>query len=184
LSIACRGAKTLAEVSRYGLRPTITTAATHTTTDLLRALSSVQVSGRGVVLVHYGERNAVIADALVARGARLKEICPYERALTEDLGPVTRVVREAIAHRLDAMLFTNQVQCRHLFDIATRMSQAEGLALSLNRHVVVGAVGPVCARGLVQAGVTADVVPASASMTALVSAVAAYFTSCRSDITL
>lgn len=175
LTIACRGAKPLAALSRYGLRAKITTARPHTTGELLRALASIDVAARGVVLVHYGERNAPVSDALRLRGARLSEVCPYEWMLPEDLGPISGIVRDAIAHRLDAILFTNQVQCRHLFQVAGELGQTEGLALSLNRHVVVGAVGPVCARALERLGVIPDVIPAKANMPALIAAVAQYF---------
>ena len=102
---------------------------------------------------------------------------PYACALPEDLAPVAGVIRDAIAHRIDAVLFTSQAQCRNLFQVASDMSRAHGLALSLNQHVVVGAVGPVCASALRRVGVTPDVVPASPSMPALLNAVAAYLDS-------
>lgn len=175
--IASRGAKPAAALGRCGLRARITTAFPHTTREIIDALSSIDVSDRGVVLVHHGERNAAVADHLAARGARLTEISPYACALPEDLAPVAGVVRDAIAHRLDAVLFTSRMQCRNLFQIASEMSRAEGLTLSLNRHVVVGAVGRVCASALEQLGVEADVVPAAPSMPALLNAVAAYFDS-------
>jgi uroporphyrinogen-III synthase len=175
LTIACRGAKPLAALKRYGLRAQITTAKPHTTRELIDALAAVDLRNRGVLLVHYGERNLEIADTLRSRGARLDEACPYEWTLPEDLGPMTGVVRDALAHRLDAILFTSQVQCRHLFQVAAEMGHAEGLALSLNRDIVVGAVGPVCASALKKAGVIPDVIPASPNMPALISAVADYF---------
>src|SRR5262245_4260389 len=175
VTIACRGAKPLATLKRYGLRAQITTARPHTTDEVVKVLASIDVADRGVVLVHYGERNVAIVDDLRRRGARLKEISPYSWSMPEDLGPVAGVVRDAIAHRLDAMLFTSQIQCRNLFQVASEMSRAQGLALSLNHHVVVGAVGPFCASALRQAGVTPDVVPASPNMPALIHAVADYF---------
>jgi uroporphyrinogen-III synthase len=175
LSIVSRGAKPQAVLKHHGLRAQVTTASPHTTGELLRALACIDVAARGVVLVHHGERNLAVADALRRRGARLLEVCPYEWMLPDDLEPMTRVVGDAIAHRLDVVLFTNQVQCRHLFQIAAGMNQAEGLVLSLNRHVVVGAVGPVCARALNHVGVTTDVIPSSSSMSALINAVAEYF---------
>jgi uroporphyrinogen-III synthase len=67
------------------------------------------------------------------------------------------------------------VQCRHLFEIAADMGLTESLTLSLNRDIVVGAVGPVCAQSLRRFGVVADVMPASPSMPALINAVADYF---------
>jgi uroporphyrinogen-III synthase len=177
LTIACRGAKTLAALGRFGLRPRITTARPHTTRALMSALSCLDLQDRGVVLVHYGERNDEIAADLRARGARLDEVLPYGWALPQDITPVTAVVRDAIAHRLDAVLFTNEVQCRHLFLVAAEMSRVEGLTRSLNRDIVVGAVGPVCAGALRKAGITPDVVPASPSMPSLIQAVAQYFDS-------
>jgi uroporphyrinogen-III synthase len=175
MTIACRGAKPLAILKRYGLKARITTGRPHTTHALMDALAPVDVDGRGLVLVHYGERNAEIADDLRRRGARLQEVRPYEWTLPDDLAPVAAVVRAAIARRLDAVLFTSEVQCRHLFQVAEDMSQAEGLTLSLNGDIVVGAVGPVCAGALRRAGVTPDVIPASANMPSLINAVARYF---------
>jgi len=175
LTIACRGAKPLAALKRHGLRAQITTGRPHTSHELLNALETVDVRDRGVLLVHYGERNVSVAQRLRARGARLEEVCPYEWALPEDTGPLESVVRDAIAQRLDAVLFTSQVQCKHLFDVATEMGLSESLLLSLNREIVVGAVGPVCAERLNQLGVTPDVIPASPNMPALIAAVAEYF---------
>ena len=127
------------------------------------------------MLVHYGERNRAVSDDLRARSARLNELCPYEWMLPQDLGPLKAVVHDAVAHRLDAVLFTSQVQCRHLFQVAAEMGLADLLVLSLSRYVVVGAVGQVCARALKKMGVTPDVVPTSPNMSALITAVARYF---------
>ena len=174
MTIACRGAKPPETLKRYGLKPRITTAPPHTTCALLNALAVVDVSARGVVLVHAGERNAEVAEDLRGRGARLQEIHPYEWTLPDDVAPVTAVIRDAIARRLDAVIFTNHVQCRHLFQIAAEMNQAEGLRLSLNGEIVVGAIGPVCVRALTKAGVTANIVPSSPRMPSLINAVAEY----------
>lgn len=174
LTIACRGAKPLAILKRYGLKAHISTARPHTSSELLRALSTVEVADRGVMLVHYGERNTVVSKDLRQRGARLTELCPYEWNLPQDLGPMSAVVRDAVAHRLDAVLFTSQVQCRHLFQVAADMGLAGRLVRSLNGDVVVGAVGMVCASALEKVGVTPDVIPASPSMPALITAVAKY----------
>jgi uroporphyrinogen-III synthase len=177
LTIACRGAKPSAALKRHGLRPRITTAPPHTTHALMNALAVVDVNGRGVALVHSGERNLDVVRDLRARGARLQEVCPYEWTLPDDVTAVADVIRDAIACRLDAVVFTNHVQCRHLFLVAAGMRQAEDLRLSLNGSIVVGAVGPACARALHKAGVAPDVVPASPSMPSLINAMAHYFES-------
>jgi uroporphyrinogen-III synthase len=174
-TLACRGPKPLAALKRQGLVAQIATVKPHTTHELLDALAAVDLTDRGVLLVHYGERNAAVAEALRARGARLDEVCPYVWALPDDIEPMARVVDEAVAQRIDAMLFTSQIQCRHLFKIAGDMNKADDLTRALNGHIVVGAIGPVCADALRQLGVTTDVMPGAGNMASLVTAVADYF---------
>ena len=78
VTLVCRGPKPTAVVRRYGLQPTIVPQKPFTTNEVLEALSKIDLVGRDVALVHYGERNTALADALRARGAQLAEACPYE----------------------------------------------------------------------------------------------------------
>ena len=174
-TVACRGAKPQAVLRRYGLRPQVTTAKPHTTQELLHALAHQDVAERGVLLVHYGERNVEVAEAVRQRGARLEEVCPYEWALPDNLEPLTAVIRAVVSRRLDAVLFTSQIQCRHLFQVAADLGLTHALATGLNREIVVGAVGPVCAARLRELGVTPDVMPGAPNMAALITALAEYF---------
>jgi len=175
MTIACRGPKPLSVMRKSGVPVAITTEKPHTTRELLAALGSTELRDRGVLLVHYGERNTAMAEALIERGARLTEVCPYAWTLPEDRAPLESVIRDGVAGTLDAMLFTNQVQCRHLFEVARGMNLAEPLAARLNSDIVVGAVGPVVADALRAAGVTPDVLPASPTMVSLITAVGDYF---------
>ena len=180
-TIACRGPKPLAVMKKHGLTPQVVTVRPHTTRELLDALTPVELHATGVLLVHYGERDDALAEALRSRGARLEEVCSYEWALPVDTAPLASAVREAIDGRLDAMLFTSAVQCRHLFQIAGDSGLTERLAASLNRDVVVGAVGPVCAGALRQFGVTPDVIPDSPNMVSLITAVGDYLELTRDE---
>lgn len=176
ITVACRGPKPLGVVRRFGITPSVVTVKPHTTHELLDALTAVvDVRGRGVLVSHYGERSTELTSALRDRGALIVEVCPYEWALPEDVGPLTELVRETIAGHVDAMLFTSQIQCRHLFEIAGRLGCAEVLTATMNQDVVIGAVGPVCARAIRDAGVTPDVIPDSPNMTSLITAVGDYF---------
>jgi uroporphyrinogen-III synthase len=175
MTVACRGPKPLAVMRRFGVAVQVATAKPHTSHELLAALDPVELRDVAALLVHYGERNVEVADALRARGARLDEACPYEWALPDDPHPLAAMIRDAIDQKLDAMLFTSQIQCRHLFQIASEMRLAPELAASINRSVVVGAIGPVCAGALKQYGLTADVMPESPNMGSLINAVGDYF---------
>jgi uroporphyrinogen-III synthase len=175
ITVACRGPKPLGVMRRVGITPAIVTAKPHTTHELLDALASIDLGGKRVLVAHYGERSTDLTTALRERGASIVDVCPYEWALPEDVTPLTNLVRETIAGHVDAMLFTSQVQCRHLFAIAAQLDSAASLAAALNQDVVVGAVGPVCAQAIRDAGVTPDVIPESPNMASLIAAVADYF---------
>jgi uroporphyrinogen-III synthase len=175
ITVVCRGPKPLAVMRKHGVVVQATTEKPHTTRELLAAIDPIDVAGRSVLLVHYGERNVAMADALTTRGARLTEVCPYAWALPADVAPVEAAIRESLAGTIDAVLFTNQIQVRHLFLIAERLGTAAPLAAKLNADIVVGAVGPVVADALRAAGVTPDVMPASPTMVSLITAVADYF---------
>jgi uroporphyrinogen-III synthase len=171
--IVCRGPKPTAAVRRYGLTPTVVPQKPFTTKEVLEVMADVDLTSREVALVHYGERNAALADALRARGARLAEACPYEWALPEDIEPLRALVRNP-AGLADALAVTSQIQVRHLFKVATELGLAKELAAALNEDIIVAAVGPVCADALKEAGVTPDVQPADPKMGPLLTALADY----------
>ena len=45
-----------------------------------------------MAVVHYGERNGVLAAALQAQGASVEELCLYEWLLPDDLGPLQALI--------------------------------------------------------------------------------------------
>jgi uroporphyrinogen-III synthase len=156
--IVSRGPKPASALAALGLRPTLSTASPHTTTELLGVLEPLALEGAGVGVVHYGERNDAIAAALRRRGARVHELVLYEWRLPEDVSPLKRLVARILAGEVDAVAFTTQVQVRHLFAV-TEFSLRPALAQALDRRVLTGAVGPTCAAALRARGVHDVVVP-------------------------
>lgn len=147
----------------------------HTSQELLEALATTDLAGLPVMLLHYGERNVSLAEALAARGAVVENVCLYEWTLPEDVAPLHQVIRRILAQEVDALLVTTQVQFRFLLEVAGRSGDAQALVAALNEHVIVGAVGPVCAAALRASGVVPDVMPALPNSASLVGAVADYF---------
>jgi uroporphyrinogen-III synthase len=172
-TIVCRGPKPTAAVRRYGLEPSIVPAKPFTTKEVLEALAPVELTGHSVALVHYGERNVALAEALRARGARLEEVCPYEWALPADAEPLRALVRDPVA-LVDAIVFTSQIQVRNLFAVAATLDRAGALTAALSEEIIVAAVGPVCADALKEVGITPDVQPADPKMGPLLTALADY----------
>lgn len=171
-TILCRGPKPRAVLRRRGLEVALTVDAPFTTAEVLRALDPVPVFGRGVAVVHYGERSAAIPEALAARGARVHDLCVYRWALPEDLTPIERLIALTISGKVDAFAFTSQVQVRHLFEVAGRSGGTLKLLNALNSDIVVAAVGPTCAEALRAAGIEPDVVPEQPKMAPMVTALA------------
>jgi uroporphyrinogen-III synthase len=172
-TLVCRGSKPAVVLKRHGLVPDLVAARPYTSSEVLEALASTSLEGREVAVVHYGERNSALAEALRARGAVLDEVCPYEWALPEDIEPLRALVRDPAA-QIDAIAFTSQIQVRNLFSVATSLALAPSLAAALNADIIVAAVGPVCADALKEAGVTPDVQPADPKMGPLLVALADY----------
>jgi uroporphyrinogen-III synthase len=75
----------------------------------------------------------------------------------------------------DAIAFTTQIQCRHLFRVAAELGLCDQLVSALNANTVVAAVGPVCANVLQIFGVRPDVVPSRPKMGPMIAALAEYF---------
>jgi uroporphyrinogen-III synthase len=175
MTLVCRGPKPLMVLRQHGLGAALVTVQPHTTRELAEALADIPLDRTPLMLLHYGARNEPFAEVLRARGALVEDVCLYEWALPQNLDGLRELVRSAIAGCIDAMLFTSQIQFRHLHQIATEMGVAEELLQALRDRIVVGAVGPVCAGALRDEAIVADVLPASPHSPALVGAVADYF---------
>jgi uroporphyrinogen-III synthase len=174
-TLACRGPKPLVPLKRRALVPRFMTQKPHTTDELIEALRALELSGLGVLLLHYGERSESLSAALAGRGARVEDLCLYDWALPEDLGPLQGMVRDTLAGGVDAMLFTSQIQFRHLMDVAQAMGCDVELTRALRDDVIVASVGPVCSRALRAGGIVPDVMPHSPNGPSLIQAVADYF---------
>ena len=167
---ACRGPKAVAALHREGVVALVKTRSPYTTAEFIEALGGLDVRGRMVVLVHYGERNANLVDALMSSGTRLRELLLYQWELPEDTAPLASVVEDLVQGAFAAAAFTTQIQARNLITMATRIGRREALLTALRSHVVVAAVGPTCARVLAEFGIPPQVVPDTPKMAPMMNA--------------
>ena len=174
-TIVCRGPKPAATLGRYGLRPDVSAASPYTTTEMLEAMRGIDLADAEVTVVHYGERSEALTAALRQQGASLNELCVYEWRLPDDIGPLQTLARDVARCEIDAIVFTSQVQWKHLLSVATDLALANAVVEALRAGVIVAAVGPICSAALIEAGVRPHVVPDSPKMGPLVAALAQYF---------
>ena len=77
--------------------------------------------------------------------------------------------------KIDALAFTSQPQAKNLMAIADQAAKVESLRQCLNAPAIaIASVGPVCTRGLGEAGIEVDVEPDHPHMGNLVQALAEY----------
>ena len=170
----CRGPKPTAVLARNGIKPSLNAEEPYTTADLIAVMSDLNLENQGVAVLHYGERNAELANSLEARGAKLLELCLYEWQLPENLEPLKNLIDELNQSKIDAVAFTSQIQARHLFQVAKDLGRDHELLDSLNSKTVVASIGPTCTAALLQLGVTPKIEPEHPKMGPMVIALVKY----------
>ncbi|MBS1808582.1 MAG: uroporphyrinogen-III synthase [Acidobacteria bacterium] len=171
-----RGPKPTAVLSRNQIKPTFNTPEPYTTTELIAVIDELNVTDKNVAVLHYGERNQALAEALQTRGAILHELCLYEWQMPEDITPLRNLMGDLIAGKVDAVAFTSQIQARHLFQLAADSGCEENLRAALNHKTVVASIGPTCTATLEGFGVPPRVEPEHPKMGPMVLALKEYFT--------
>lgn len=174
ITVVCRGPKPSAVLRRNEIPIAVSAKEPYTTRELLEALETLNVGGINVGVVHYGERNAELTEVLQKRGAFITELCLYEWLLPEDIGGLQGLIRELLSEHIDAVVFTSQIQARHLFLIAHNMGVEDELRQVLNRGTITASVGPTCTGVLKQLGVVPHVEPEHPKMGHLMKALAQY----------
>jgi len=167
--VIVRGPKPVPVLRDFGVTPTRAAPEPHTTTELLATLDALTVAGRRALVLTAGESFLEPTASLRARGADVVELQLYEWALSAtDAARIEETIAEIVAGRIDAVLFTSQVQIRHVFEVATICCMNEVLQAALREHVLIGAVGPTVEQALAHHGLHADVVPVHPKMGHLV----------------
>src|SRR5688572_10113604 len=127
VTTVARGPKPSAALRGFGVLPTLTAREPFTSAELIDALSGFPLEGRKVLLLHYGERSATLAETLRAREAELDERWLYRWVMPEDTRALEALVDSVVAGHVDALLITCQVQFRHLLEVARRTRLSEQL---------------------------------------------------------
>lgn len=168
VTTVCRGPKPTAALRGFGVPPTLCAREPFTSAELIDALSGIELKGRRVILLHYGERSATLAETVLARQAQLEELWLYRWLMPENTNELKRLIQRMIAGEIDALAITCQVQFRHLYQVAEQMQLGRELVRALNDKMIVGAVGPTCDAILQAYGVRVQVMPEHPKMGPLI----------------
>jgi uroporphyrinogen-III synthase len=132
-----------------------------------RVLAEPLAGARVVVQVHGMPAPRAVAR-LTEAGAEVTVVDGYRASLPSDTGPARALIDAACSGGLAAVTFTTAPAVHNLFVLADAEHRAEELRAALNGPVVAACVGPVCAEGAVEEGVSAPLVPARSRLVPLV----------------
>lgn len=169
-----RGQKPWRPMKERGVPVTVSSPSPYTTDEVLATLADIPMEGKGVALLHYGERSEPLSRAIEDAGGTLLDLCLYEWQLPDDTGPIESLIREVVAGGVSAVLFTSKVQARHLMVVAERIGLGSELIDAFQTRCAAAAVGPTTAQELVYSGIEPRVVPDNPKMGPMVVALGAY----------
>lgn len=167
--IANRGAKAASANGGFGLAQWWR-APNERFEELVDAVLQEPLAGRRVALQLHATALPAATARLRAAGAEVVEADAYRAGLPADPAPALALVEAACSGALAAVTFTTAPAVHNLFTLAEGAGRAGELRSALNGPVVVACVGPVCAEGAADEGVTHPLVPDRARLLPLVDA--------------
>ncbi|MBQ0719147.1 MAG: uroporphyrinogen-III synthase [Gammaproteobacteria bacterium] len=153
-----RGPKPVRELRKLQLHADLAGAAP-TSDGIMESLKDADLTGRRIAVQLYGSNpNKKLINFLRDKGAEVSTVAPYIYASESEQQQVVTLIHQLAGGGIDALLFTSQPQYKRLATVAKK----EGLEMLLTAGLevtVVGAIGPVMADYLRQAGVRVDFMP-------------------------
>lgn len=153
-----RGPKPVRELRKWKLHVDLAAHAP-TTEGIIDTLRDVDLSDRQIAVQLYGsDPNRKLVDFLTGKGAVVSTVAPYIYASDVEEQQVVELIQRLGTGGIDALLFTSQPQYRRLNSVAKKYDLSRKLSEGLS-NTVIGAVGPVMADTLKEAGVRVDFMP-------------------------
>jgi uroporphyrinogen-III synthase len=182
--IVARGPKAAAAVQAVGL-DVWRSADNEQMDQVLAHLLGEDLAGVAVAVQLYGMPAPQLTGALAAAGAEVFEVPVYQWRTPEDPAPAIRLAQAAIDGRLHAVTFTAAPAVTNLFALAAAAGIDAPLRDAFNqRGVVAACVGPVCARGALDAGIADPLVPPAGRLGLLVRALSEHLVAERRTVAM
>ncbi len=176
LVIVARGPKPVQALKELGIPVTITVPEPNTYLEILEALDlsrrSVSLEGSTVAVQEYGIPGEDLLKGLKKRGANVVQVPVYRWALPDDTQPLESAIREIIEGKIQIALFTNAMQIRNVFRVASEKGLENDLRKAF-QNLVISSIGPTCSETLRECGLKIDLEPSHSKIGHLVSETAA-----------
>lgn len=191
--VICRSFKSKYALSNHGVK-TDAVPEENTGEGIAKLMKNYAVDNKNVAIVWHGSHSAVLSDELFKSGAHVLECSIYSYSpelkecgakilrtmgfdyKTPEEAKVVEVIKEISKGFIDAITFTSPPAANEIFKIAEKYQLKESLQISLNKYVIVVAVGPSTGKALAEKGVNVDVMPKVYKMGTMVKALSDYIT--------
>jgi uroporphyrinogen-III synthase len=174
--IVARSPKPQKVLQKYGVRVHLVPS-DNTSEGIAAEMAKLDLGGKDVAILWYGESQTVLRETLERGGARVSEAMAYmyslelERRGAEVLAAVgfksippedqkiLQLIDDLVQRRIHVITFTSPPSARNLFRFAEAHGLDADLRRSLNEDVLVVAVGPPTRRAIEENNVSVDVMP-------------------------
>lgn len=196
--IVARSHKPQKILEKYGIRVSLV-ASDNTSEGIAAAMEALDLDGKSVALVWFGEAHPVLPEFLEKRGAKVFEALAYTYSLEleqrgaevlsavgfKSMPPeeekILKLIHDLGSGAIQIITFTSPPSARNLFRFAEAHGLETDLRRALNKEVVVVAVGLPTRRAIEENGVSVDVMPDVFKLGPMLRATADYLSKCPPD---
>jgi uroporphyrinogen-III synthase len=165
LAVVARGPKPGAVLREWKVPVAVSVPEPNTWREVLSSVESRPE--KSVAVQEYGRANSELIEGLKAQGRTVTSVPVYQWALPADTAPLGQALRDLLASKFNAVLFTTGVQIDHFLEFASQHNQRDSAMEALRRTFVVS-IGPDCTEALRSYGLTPDFQPSHPKMGILV----------------
>ena len=191
MTVVARSLKPKEALAMHGIKTKIVPE-DNTSKGIAQLLRRRGIAGKRVFILWHGSYSSELKTELEAEGADVFESLTYmySTGLNQDgadilktmgyeyIPPeetkVLKLIEDISIANLDAITFTSPPAARELFKIASQHGLNESLRTSLNRSVIVVAIGPSTQKALEENDVRVDVMPTMYKMGSMIKSLSDY----------
>lgn len=174
--VVARSSKPQKVLQKYGVRVNLVPS-DNTSEGIAAEMAKLDLGGKAVAILWYGESQSVLRETLERGGARVSEAMAYMYSLEleprgaevlaavgfKSIPPedqkILQLIDDLVQGKIHVVTFTSPPSARNLFRFAEAHTLDGDLRRSLNEDVVVVAVGPPTRRAVEENNVSVDVMP-------------------------
>lgn len=150
--IAVIGPRTEKFLQKYGIESDLVPT-NYTAEGLLDAFNSIKIRNKKIGIPRTISARDKLPDVLMAKGAQVHIAEAYSSELPVNTELVKNLITNIIDGKIDAVTFTSTLTVNNLFKMANDKEMDDMLEVLRNGKIIVGAIGPVTAQPLRNAGI-------------------------------